>query len=183
VPPDVQFGCLTDGNLPGEDCVVRGDSVLGRRPQQMKLAIGRPSQEWTTWAGSAMAANDVSSTLVFTLELGNYLTRQRGITGRKSVELGTGYEVPLPWLTSLETPVSVIQITGALIGRDGQAIRIGAEGVHARRTQLLVSAIGAQEVIGDADVQELRTRRRDDLPGKPLVWQAALRELAKDLTR
>ncbi|HZA51832.1 MAG TPA: hypothetical protein VE549_13900 [Myxococcaceae bacterium] len=34
----------------------------------------------------------------------------------------------LPWLTSLETPVSVLQLTGALIDRSGQAVRIGAEG-------------------------------------------------------
>jgi len=66
--------------------------------------------------------------------------------------------------------------------RDGMAIRIGSEGVLARRTSLVMSGLGAQALISDDDVQQLRTLRRDDLPGQPLVWQAALRQLVADLT-
>ena len=52
----------------------------------------------------------------------------------------------------------------------------------ARRTPLLVSSIGAQAMISDEDVERLRTTRRDDLPGKPLVWQVAMRHLVGELT-
>jgi hypothetical protein len=183
VPPDVRFGCLTDGDLPGEECVPRGDSTLGRQNQRMKLMMLRPTNPWITWAGEVMRAQDVTSTLVISLEIGSYLPRQRGLLGRKSVELGTGHTAELPWLTSLETPVTVLQLTGALIDRQGQAIRIGAEGMYARRTPLLVSAVGGQALLRDDDLTTLRTRRRDDLPGRPLVWQAAMRELVRQLTK
>lgn len=183
VPPDVRFGCMTDGDLPGEDCVVRGDSALGRKGQRMKLAVGRPSEAWVKWMQESAAANDVAHTLVISLEVGNYLMKQTGITGRKSVELGTGHTVSLPWLTSLETPVMVLQLTGAIVDRDGRAVRIGAEGMLAQRTRLTVSAMRAQELLRDEQVAELRAQRREDMDGSPLVWQVALRSLVTQLTR
>lgn len=182
VPPDVRFGCQTETGLPEDDCVERGDSALGRGPQYMLLAVGRPSPEWIAWLGEVMTAQGVERTLVVTLEVGQYWTRQRGIRGTKVVELGTDHEVELPWLTSLETPVTVLQLTGALVGPDGKAIRIGAEGLLARRTPFRASILGAQALIRDEDVAELSRARRDDLPGNPLVWQVALRELVEGLT-
>jgi len=69
-----------------------------------------------------------------------------------------------------------------LVDRDGKALRIGAEGFVARRTRLLVSAVGGQELLGDEDVRAARTARREDLPGAPLAWQVALRRLVSSLT-
>ena len=120
--------------------------------------------------------------VALTLEVGQYLPRMRGIAGRKEVELGSGHIVQLPWLTSTDTPVSVLQLTGVVVGQDGLAMRIGAEGFLARRTSLLVSAMGAQEVLGDSDVEAVRTRRREDLPGQPLAWKVALTKLLSRLT-
>jgi hypothetical protein len=183
VPPDVRFGCLTEGDLPGEDCAARGDSALGRGDQRMKLAVGRPSPAWIAAATQAMDSAGVARVLVLSLETAQYLPKQKGLAGRKSVELGTAHEVELPWLTSLETPVAVLQVTGALVERDGRAARIGAEGIVARRTRLAVSALGAQEVLTDDDINAVRTRRRDDLPGAPLAWREALRTLVSALGR
>jgi hypothetical protein len=180
-PPDVQFGCRTDDATPLGDCAIPEGGALGRGPQPMRLAVGRPSQEWIAWAGDVMRAQGVERALVVTLEVGQYLPRQRGLLGRKEVELGTGHVAPIPWLTSLETPVMVLQLTGALVGGDGKAIRIGSEGFLARRTRLLVSAAGAQELLRDEDVAEARRARRDDLPGAPLAWQVALRHLVANL--
>jgi len=36
--------------------------------------------------------------------------------------------------------------------------------------------------IRNGDIERLRTLRRDDLPGQPLVWQVALRTLVSQLT-
>lgn len=177
-PPDVRFSCETD---PSGDCVT-GEGALGRGDIVMRLAVGRPSGEWVTWAAGRMDAGRVATALVITLEIGQYRIRQRGLRGDKAVELGTGHTAALPWLTSLETPVSVLQLTGTLIGRDGRALRIGAEGLVARRTSLPLSAVGAQALITDADVAQLRVARRDDLPDRPLVWQVALRTLVAELT-
>jgi hypothetical protein len=180
-PPDVQFGCRTDDGTPFGDCAERDEGALGRNRQPMRLAVGRPSPEWITWMGGVMQAQGVERALVLTLEVGQYLPRQRGLLGRKEVELGTGHTVSIPWLTSLETPVTVLQLTGALMGADGKAIRIGSEGFHARRTRLLVSAVGGQEVLTNDDVTAARTARRDDMPGAPLAWQVALRHLVARL--
>ena len=177
--PDVMFSCETS---PDNDCATAEEGILGDREQKMRLAVARPSAEWTAWLGSALDAAGASRALLLTLEIGDYRMTQKSWRGDKAVFLGTGYSVNVPWLTSLETPVNVLQLTGALIDRDGKAVRIGAEGLLARRTRLLVSSIGGQELISDEDVQRLRTARREDLPGQPLVWQVALRHLVAQLT-
>jgi hypothetical protein len=182
VPPDVRFGCLTDSGAPDDDCTVDASSALGRGRQQMKLAVGRPSPEWTSRTGAAMSRAGATRALVATLEIGQMLLRQTGSRGDKALELGTGHTARFPWLTSLETPVSVLQLTGVLIDREGKAIRIGAEAFHAKRTPFLLSSAGAQALLRDEDVSEARAVRRDDLPGRPLAWQVALRNLVSQLT-
>jgi hypothetical protein len=182
-PPDVRFSCETDPAGSADECKGRdGAGALGRGGEYMLLAVGRPSRDWVAATGTALDAAGAAHVLVVTLEVANYLPRQKGRWGgSKGVELGTGYSVGIPWLTSLETPVSVLQLTGALVDRDGRAVRIGAEGMLARRTPLLASALGAQAIISDEDVERLRTTRRDDLPGTPLVWQVALQNLVAEL--
>jgi hypothetical protein len=182
VPPDVRFGCLTESGAPDDDCVVDANSALGRGRQQMRLAVGRPSPEWTAAMREAMSSAGVQRTLVITLEVGQMLPRQSGVLGQKGVELGTGNTASLPWLTSLETPVAVLQLTGALVDPDGKAMRIGAEGIAAKRTRFALSGIGGQELLRDEDVAQARTARRGDLPGQPLDWQVALRHLVAQLT-
>lgn len=61
-------------------------------------------------------------------------------------------------------------------------MRIGAEGFFVRRTRLLASGFGMQELLTDDDVRAARELRREDLPGQPLAWRVALRELATRLT-
>ena len=182
VPPDVRFGCATESGRPDDVCRARGDSVLGREGQSMHLAVGRASSVWTSWAREVMHGDSLSRLLVITLEVGQYLPRQRGWRGAKEVELGTDCTVGLPWLTSLETPVSVLQLTGALVDSTGHARRIGAEGIHARRTRLGLGALGAQEIIGDEDIQRVREERRADIAGQPLAWRVALTQLVEGLT-
>jgi hypothetical protein len=119
---------------------------------------------------------------VITLEIGQYWTHQKNWRGSKEVRLGSGNSEDVPWLTSLDQPVQVLQLTGALVGADGRAVRIGAEGMLPRRTNIVLGGFGAQELITVQDVERLRTMRRDDLPGEPLVWQVALANLVAELT-
>ena len=178
VAPNVYFGCDSD---PSGDCMERGDSTLGRRGTTMKLAVARPSPEWIARLKTSLDSAGATHALVLTLEVGQYWTRQSGLRGSKSVELGTDYSVPLPWLTSLEAPVSVLQLTGALIDREGRAVRIGAEGILAQRSPLAASAVGAQRVIVEADVENARTLRHTSLPGQPLAWRVAVCHLLTEL--
>jgi hypothetical protein len=178
-PPDVMFSCETN---PEGECAGADEGVLADRAEKMRLAVARPSAEWIASLGSALDAVNATRALMLTLEIGDYRMTQKSWRGDKAVFLGTDYSVNVPWLTSLETPVNVLQLTGALIDREGKAVRIGAEGLLARRTRLLVSSIGGQELISDEDVQRLRSARRETLPGQPLVWQVALRHLVAQLT-
>lgn len=180
-PPDVHFGCNADGT--GE-CTQPDESTdaAANGVPSMRLAVGRPSESWVEAAGAAMDAVGAQSLLVISLEVGQYWTRQKSWRGDKAVELGTNHSVDVPWLTSLDAPVQVLQLTGALMGRDGRAIRIGAEGLIARRTNLALTGFGVQALLSDDDVERVRTLRREDLPGRPLAWQVALRTLVAQLT-
>lgn len=178
-PPDVQFGCEADVM---DECTNGPAAPFEYGSPRMRLAVGRPSGEWTDALAEALEAHNAARALVITLEVGQYWPQQTNWRGSKAVELGTSHVAELPWLTSLETPVSVLQLTGALVSRDGRAVRIGAEGMLARRTGIIAAGLGAQALITDEDVQDLRTRRRDDLPGRPLAWQVALRTLVERLS-
>lgn len=177
-PPDVRFGCELDAE---NECRT-GGGVLGGDYRDLRIEVGRPSEGWESWFAAALDSSRAGSALLISLELAQYWPRQKGLSGNKEVELGTNYSVSVPWLTALDKPVAVLQLTGGLIGRNGRAIRIGAEGILVRRTNIFLSALGAQALITDEDVQSVRTLRRDDLPLAPLVWQVALRNLVTQLT-
>lgn len=178
-PPDVHFGCEADV---GGECTNGPAAPFEWGKPRMRLAVGRPSADWTAAIAGALDESGAARVLVITLEVGQYWPQQTNWRGSKAVELGSGFTTDLPWLSSLETPVTVLQLTGALMARDGRAIRIGAEGMLARRTGILAAGFGFQAVITDEDVEQIRTSRRDDLPGRPLVWQVALRNLVEQLT-
>jgi hypothetical protein len=177
VPPDVQFGCEP---APLIECDAEADGPSLGHPW-MRLAVGRPSVEWVQSVATALDAADRDLVLVVTLEVGQYWTHQRDLVGRKEVRLGTGHTAGVPWLTALDRPAQVLQLTGAIVDASGRAVRIGAEGLVARRTNIVLGGLGAKELIGDTDVERLRTARRDDLPGAPLVWQIALGHLLEQL--
>ena len=172
--PDVMFRCATDSF---DECAYPEE---GGDPQ-MRLAIARPSQQWSQALATSLDQAGAAHAVMVTLEFSDYWTYQRNLRGSKEVRLGTGHTVDVPWLTSLETPVSVLQLTGALLDREGKAVRIGAEGLIARRTPFLLSALGAQELIDDDDIDALRSERRTDLDGDPLAWKVALRSLVEGL--
>lgn len=173
-PPDVHFGCGTLG-----DCASGGDE---NADHHLRLWVGRPSPDWIGWIGAALDSASHDKVLVITMEFGEYWPRQKGLSLGKEVRLGTGYSVGVPLLTSLEHTIYVVQLTGVLVGRDGRAIRIGAEGMLAKPTPIVLSALDVGLGIRDGDIERLRTLRRDDLPGQPLVWQVALRNLVSQLT-
>lgn len=175
--PDVQFSCVTDAI---DECAEDGPVRDGRR--EMRLAVTRAPAQWAQWLAEALSHESATHALLLTVEVGEYWPRQKNLLGAKEIELGAGHVVGLPWLTGLDRPVSVIQLTGALVDSTGRAVRIGAEGMLARRTNLLIGAIDAQVLITDDDVATLRTAVREDLPGRPLVWRAALHDLIEGLT-
>lgn len=174
IPPDVRFGCERG---PDGCAATNGARV-------MRLGMDLPSSQWTGAHYPVLDSAGAGQALLIVLEVGNYWVAQTNLRGSKAVELGSGYVVPVPWLTSLDSPVSVLQLTGALVGRDAKAIRLGAEGIFARRTPFKLSALapGSELTIRNEDVQEAASLRRDDLAGQPLAWRVALRTLVVQLS-
>jgi hypothetical protein len=97
-----------------------------------------------------------------------------GVTVRVgTLPQGTPPDVRFSCKTKTDGPDDACATGEGALG-DGRAIRIGAEGLLARRTNLLISAIGGQALITDAEVEQLRTG--------PAVWHTALRHLVRGLT-
>jgi hypothetical protein len=140
----------------------------------MRLDVRPISREWPRWVSGALDSAGATSLLVITLELGQYDAVGTGFLGlgQPTVELGTGHTESLAWLAGRFGPLHALQLTGALIGPDGSAVRIGAEGL---------TVVGG-DVVTQLDIDDARAARRDDLPGRPLVWQMALRTLVTELT-
>src|ERR687889_652658 len=85
-PPDVRFGCITETGAPDDECLVDRSSALGRGRQQMRLAVGRPSPEWTAWMQELLTNTGAERALLVTLEVGQKLPRQTGARGDKEIE-------------------------------------------------------------------------------------------------
>lgn len=177
--PDVRFGCDRDHF---DECIRESDPAAGYGAPWMRLAVGRPSGEWIASMQDALADAEADRVLVISLEVGQYWPHQRNLRGDKEVRLGRGHAVRVPWLTALDQPVQVLQLTGAILGPDGRAQRIGAEGLVARRTNVILVSFGVHELLTEADIEQVRSAVRTDGPGEPLVWQTALHELLAELT-
>ncbi len=175
--PNVSFGCNAVADYARFDCPNANDTS-GVRPALTRLAVTSPSGEWIEWASGTLSNNRLPAFLLLRLELGLYQPRVNPARREKWVELGTDYSVPLPWLTPINEPLTVVQLTGALVGADGSVIRMGAEGLYLAYARRLTGP----EIIENNDIRALQTLRRDDLPRRPLVWQVAMREMVQRLT-
>lgn len=177
--PDVRFGCYLTADWSIFDCPpARTIENTGIRPQMpTRLTVVPASREWNEWAIGTMQNTRTGSVLVLTIDEGIYRPRQDTYLRTKSVEIGTNHTVSLPWQIPI-TAVTVLQLTGALVDREGRVVRIGAEGLYAHVPRRLENV----EIIDDSNVHELRTMRRSELPGQPLAWQVALRELMRQMT-
>lgn len=140
------------------------------------------SKKWKQRIVETAARKPADYILYITLGFSDYRLIQTGWSGKKEVNLGTSYRMPVPWLSDLDTPVEVLHLTGALLNKEGSIERAGAEGIIAKRTGFIFSVFGLREGIPDYDLEKLFAEtRREDLPGKPLAWKVALRNLTAQL--
>jgi hypothetical protein len=141
----------------------------------MVFEVEGPSRKWRDQARAA-AGDSVAAVITIQLGFDQYWVRQASWKGNKTIELGTGRTMPVAWLTSLDDPVQVLQVTGALVSREGKVVRVGAEGLIARRTGMTASIAGAQEVLTEEDLAALFAPQTGTPP-----WRAALRALVEGL--
>ena len=174
-PPDVRFGVRRGGTMPDGTPRASGE-VDTAEPRRMTFEITGPSKGWKEQVARA-AGDSIRSVLVIQLGFDEYWVRQTSWKGSKAIEIGTGRSMPVAWLTSLDDPVQVLQLTGALVTPAGKVLRIGAEGLLARRTGMTASVLGAQEVLTEDDLAALQAPEADGAPR----WRAALRDLVNGL--
>lgn len=186
--PRVTFGCEEEPGFGSEgvrvgthyhaaDCV---DLEKGQDPHNA-LAITGATKTWRKQAGAVLAADSARYMLLLALRVGEQYPWS-GWRG-KGLRLGTGYDVEVPWLSAVDKPVTVVQLVGTLLDRDGRPVRSGAEGLFASKPGTLSFLLGGQEAVSDKQLVELLVAtRRDDLPGQPPAWEVALRTLVSELT-
>ena len=173
--PDVRFGARRGGTE--TDGTPRSpEEIDPAEPRRMNFEVEGPSKKWREALG---VANADSVRAVLTIQLGfdEHWVRQKDWKGNKTIALGTGRAMAIPWLTLLDDPVQVLQVTGALLTTDGRVVRVGAEGLIARRTGMGASVLGAQEVLTEDDLRDVFATEGGTGP----VWRLALRALVAGL--
>lgn len=153
-----------------------------KRPP-MVLYYKNASTKWKSNLLEIAERQNVDLILFITVGLSEYLVRQKNVSGQKELALGTGYRVPVKWLTSLDDPVEVLHVTGALVDKNGKICRVGAEGILAAKTaSFFESVISLRNTLDDESIQKLTSDiRREDLPDKPLNYRVAIQNLVANL--
>jgi hypothetical protein len=147
----------------------------------MVIHIRKPSKAWRAALGASVEANQVEYILLIKLGFSEYPKADKGMFGKKVV-LGTGYEEGIKFLSAVDKPVEVLQVTGMLLDREGNIVRAGAEGIAAKDSPFWVQVLEAQQAMSNEALHKLlHEERREDLTDKPLKWQVALRNLAAQL--
>jgi hypothetical protein len=149
----------------------------------MVLHLERPSDAWRRDASARAAATGARYSIVAMLGVSQY---GKGYSGpfRKEVVLSTGHREPIRFLTSEDTPVEVLHLTGVLVDADGWPVRAGAEGVILRDTPFAMQVLGLAQILDDLSLERVVTDElRTDLPGSPLKLDVAFDNLLAQLTR
>jgi len=173
--PRIRFGCRRGGT--GPDGLPRpADEIDPDPPRRMTFGVEEPGRAWRERV-TAGAGDSIDAVIAIQLGFEEQWVRQASWKGRKAIEIGTDRSMPVPWLTSLDTPVQVLQLTGAVLTPTGRVMRVGAEGLMARRTRFGASVLGAQETLTEKDLAALVAPAE----GGPEPWRSALRTLVTNL--
>ena len=173
--PDVRFGARRGGTAK-DGTPLAADEIDTSEPRRMTFDVEGPGRAWKDRVSRA-AGDSVGAILVVQLGFSEHWVRQTGWKGSKAIEHGTDRQMPVQWLTSLDDPVQVLELTGAILEPSGKVLRVGAEGLLARRTGMGASSLGAQEVLTEPELESLATPVEGGAP----VWRAALRTLVEGL--
>ena len=176
--PDIYMGNADAFNSPASHSGSNDED----EDNEMVLYRYSPSAAWKDSLLARAGQNNVEYFLYITVGFSEYFLRMKNLLGSKELQLGTGYSIPSKWLTDLDMPAEVLHVTGALLDKNGKILRCGAEGIIAKKTGFLQSLIDVQDLISEEEITNLLNNdRREDLPGTPLKWKAALQNLVAQL--
>lgn len=178
--PRIYVGSLEGEDAPEDTGIER---MSGEEYAPMMLHLDRPSDAWRAAVGELADAEQADRLLVIRLGFSQYPKADQGVFGKKVV-LGTSYEEPIRFLSAVDNPVEVVHLTGALVRSDGTVMRAGAEGIAGYDAPFMLQVVDAGRDVTPEAIEFLLTEdRREDLPGYPLKWQAALEQLVFGLLR
>ena len=177
--PTVYLGML-DGETAPEGTGI--DQEYYEEYSPLVLHSLKPDANWRAAATALAAQHDAARILFIQLAFTQFPKADRGWFGKKVV-LGTGYEVPVRFFSSVDGPIEVVALTGVLLDADGNVLRVGGEGIAGYDAPFWVQVFKAgKDIDTDAIEQLVKSDRRDDLAGQPLKWQAALDQLLAQMT-
>lgn len=143
----------------------------------MIIHIEKPAKEWKTALLQSLTAVNGNFLVIMNLSFAEFPKADKGLVGKKVV-LGIHYEQSLNFLTAIDKPVEVLQITGMLLDREGNILRAGSEGILAKDTPFSLQIFNIQKEIDRKAIDKLiNEERREDLPDKPLKWKVAVNNL------
>lgn len=179
-PPRVYVGSAESEYAPAEGASQR---LPTDRFQPMIMHVERPNAGWKQALAPALSQGGASYAVQVQLGVSQYMKGYSGVF-RKEVMLGTGYRVPIKFLTAEDKPVEVLHLTGVLVDASGQPVRAGAEGIVLRDTPFLAQTVDATRAFDTNELGSVLSQaRRTELPGAPLALDVALDNLLAQLTR
>ncbi len=142
------------------------------------------AQAWKNALMAQAKEKGVDAIVFIQVGLSEYFVRQKNLLGGKELFVGTGYRIPVKWLTSLDDPVEVLHVTGILMDKTGKVYRVGAEGILAAKTAgFFESIIDLRNSLTGEAIRNVTTeQKRKDLTGEPLNYQIALQNLVANLS-
>lgn len=177
--PYLYLGSAESDDTPAPAAIERSP---GAEYPSMVLYLEKPSAAWKHALAGLLKEHGSSSALWLAVGIAEYPKADRGAFG-KQVHLGTGYSRPIDFLSAVDKPVEVVQITGALFDAQGNLVRAGGEGFYASDTLFRYQIFDVTQTIDHGKIARLvAEERRTDLPGAPLAWEVALRNLVEGLT-
>ena len=173
------------GSSEGEDVPLEAGDLREdyEKYPPMIVHYAKPAAGWKAAAGDLALREGATRIVVTQLDFVQYPKADKGFFGKKVV-LGTHHEKDVRFLSALDKPIEVLQISGAVLDTDGRELCAGAEGIVGSDSPFWVQVLEAGKDIDDEMLARvLHSERREDVPGAPLAWQVAADQLLWNLLR
>ena len=143
----------------------------------------KPKPNWTHELQKLAHSEQARRVVVTQLDFVQYPKADKGFFGKKVV-LGSQHEDKVRFLSALDKPIEVLQLSGVVFDENGAELCAGAEGIVGSDAPFWVQVLEAGKDIDDDTLDHvLHHERRQDIPGAPLNWQAAADQLMWNLLR
>ncbi len=192
--PDIFLGSVLQGERPH---YILADCPDPKSSPEYCLKIGGQagSKAWMEKLKAAMAKQGLDYALILQLGEGYIYPNgqmkklNRMIETRKApqagLDMGTNYWLPMSqkWVAT-NKPIDVLFMKGMLVTKEGKVLRLGAEGITAAsKAHFLEQVVNISHEFSEEELNAVENNvRREDLPGQPVSWQVAARQLVQTLS-